>query len=842
LRLQAPPFRPRRDHNQLIEVPISLHRPSHIQSIYCLRVLKITSSGQATPGTNVFPDLTGKDRVKQQNPYKNWHSLLDLRLVLAVVVVCIIAGQWRPGFWTPFSGCIVEFGQWLNPPVRTTPDVALLEVDRPERALWGMAAEFDPSAEGSGVDQSLAKALKALAEQSKTIGILLPYPIDSFDLNSHQVKGLIGNDAKATVKALRDKIGQLEQMRSLLAGDTVVLGIAGSQVVGQAPLSVAPGHLADVVPQLRSWLWPIKSGIDLLPAADFEYFPALTQLQAEQSVVLEGQDNIYPGFALALLNRSIDRTAAGADAARRVQWRRDIDVLVVGERELPLAANGKLVPLVTHYSAMTPSFARLSLSAAMARPVSSSIVLVGGSNDPLLERSAATVAALVDGLVLVEPRWFAPLNKILLLSSLLGFFLLIPRISWKTGLALCAGLAVILVAIQLAAQLLKGWWLPMADLLWCLVLGFCIMQVWQRKQMHQEAQVRLRLPHLSDGDAARSQELPQVAQLQSPPPEQKNTLRETQALWARKTTISPRHGSDNNLATTLVMELDNPLVLGRYEIQRELGRGAMGTVYLAYDPKISRKVAIKTLNFKHFEEPQLTDIKARFFREAAAAGRLNHPHIVPVFDVGEEQDLAFIAMDYVDGQPLSKFVTEANLLTPFEAYRAAGHVARALHYAHQNNIIHRDIKPANIIYCADPYRLKVTDFGIARLVDESRTSTGEILGSPLYMAPEQLQGKTINPRADLFSLGVTFYQLLTGQLPFKGDNLASLTYDIIYGKPQSVRKIYPELPYSATRIINRALQKDNAKRFASAQEMAEAIEKAMRRDFPDEAKAAGFIV
>ncbi len=774
--------------------------------------------------------------MKQQNPYKNWHSLLDLRLVLAVLVVCIIAGQWRPGFWTPFSGCIVEFGQWLNPPVRTTPAVALLEVDRPERAIWGMSADFsgDPSAD-SGIDQSLAKALNALAEQSKTIGILLPHPVDSFDLNSLQVKQLIDGDDTETLDALRDRIGQLEQMRALLAGNAVVLGIPGSQVVGLEPLSVAPGHLADVVPQLRTWLWPIESDVTPLPLADFEYFPALTQLRAEQSIVFERQGEIYPGFALALLNRSIDTTA---ETAAPSQWRRDIDVLVVGEQKLPLAANGKLVPLVTHYSAMTPSFARLSLSAAMARPVSSSIVLIGDSNDPILERLAATVAALVDGLVLVEPRWFAPLNKILLLSSLLGFFLLIPRISWKMGLALCGALAVILVAIQLTAQLLKGWWLPMADLLWCLALGFCIMQVWQRKQMHQEAQVRLRLPHLSEVNP----DAKQIAQLQSPPPEKKNILRETQELWARKTAISDRHAGNSNLATTLVMELDNPLVLGRYEIQRELGRGAMGTVYLAYDPKISRKVAIKTLNFKHFEEPQLTDIKARFFREAAAAGRLNHPHIVPVFDVGEEQDLAFIAMDYVDGQPLSKFVTEASLLTPFEAYRAAAHVARALQYAHENNIIHRDIKPANIIYSADPYRLKVTDFGIARLVDESRTSTGEILGSPLYMAPEQLQGKTISPRADLFSLGVTFYQLLTSQLPFKGDNLASLTYDIIYGKPQSVRKVYPELPYSATRIINRALQKDSAKRFVSAQEMAEAIEKAMRRDFPDEAKAAGFIV
>ena len=789
--------------------------------------------------------------MKQHNPCKNWHSLLDLRLVLAVIVVSIIASQWRPAFWTPFSGSIVEVGQWLNPPVRTTPDVALLKVDRPERVLWGLAADFSGKSPTptQQTDSDLDKALEALAAQSKTIGILLPYPIDAFDLNSIQLKGLMEKDDSETVEALRGQIEQLEQMRELLAGDSVVLGIAGSRVGVPAPIEVAPGHLADVVPLLRSWLWPIHGDLARFPHADFDYFPSLTHFQAEQPLVYEEQGRVYPGFALELLHRSLVPVDTDMDLPAPVlQWRRDIGVLRAGEKELPLAANGKFVPLVTEYSAMTPSFARLSLSAAIARPVSSSIVIVGSTEDPTLERLAGTLAALVDGLVLVEPRWFAPLNKILLLSSLLGFFLLLPRISWRFGLALCSTLAVILIVVQLSAQLVKGWWLPMADLLWCMALGFCIMQIWQRKQSHQDAQMRLRLPHLSNENVVAKPSgsgSPHLVQLQSPR-QKKNILRETQALWAQKTVVSAKHSVDhsldNNLATTLVMELDNPLVLGRYEIQRELGRGAMGTVYLAYDPKISRKVAIKTLNFKHFEEPQLTDIKARFFREAAAAGRLNHPHIVPVFDVGEEQDMAFIAMDYVDGQPLSKFVTEANLLTPFEAYRAAGHVARALHYAHQNNIIHRDIKPANIMYSAEPYRLKVTDFGIARLVDESRTSTGEILGSPLYMAPEQLQGKTISPRADLFSLGVTFYQLLTGQLPFKGDNLASLTYDIIYGKPQSVRKIYPELPYSAARIVNRALQKDSAKRFTSALEMAEAIEKAMRRDFPGEAKEAGFIV
>lgn len=774
-----------------------------------------------------------------------------MRFLVVLIAACLILSHWRPSFWLLPSSGLIEVGLWLDPPQRTPPQVALIEVDHPESLIWGRV-----NGDASRYDPSLVRAVESLTAASKTIGIILPFPVDLFDLDSAQLERLLEDEGDNALAAVRAQIQQQQHMRELLESDQVVLGLRHRQTAEPVPLDVQTGSLASVVPFLRAWLWPVEGGVQQVPASGLRYFSVMTQPQAEQSFVLEEQGNVYPGFTLELLYRSL-RNAAGPDGTEDFSrvWRRDSNVLENGLNRVPLSSRGTLIPLVDEYHTMSPSFARLSLSAAALRPVDSSIVLIGSRDDPILERTAASVVSLVEGLVLTEPRWFAPAQKIVLLILMAVFLLLLPRLKFRFGLAFCIGLALVLVSLQLCAQLLWHWWTPVADFLWYVPAAFVVMQIWQRKQKEQEAQVRLRLPNLSESAAVPDKEnaeqvdrpaepVPASAPVahMPPPREVKNPFRRVQEIWQQGSVTSPGHSARDNLATTVVMELENPLVLGRYEIQQELGRGASGIVYLAYDPKISRKVAIKTLNFRNFDEPQLRDIKARFFREATAAGRLNHPHIVSVFDVGEEQELAFIAMDYVDGQPLSKHVSETTLLSPFEAYRAAAHVARALHYAHQNNIIHRDIKPANIIYSAEPYQLKVTDFGIARLVDESRTSTGEILGSPLYMAPEQLRGKTVTPGADLFSLGVTFYQLLSGQLPFKGDNLASLTYDIIYGKPQSVRKVFPELPTSATRIINRALQKDAAKRFESALEMAEAIEKAMRRDFPDEAKAVGYIV
>ena len=260
--------------------------------------------------------------------------------------------------------------------------------------------------------------------------------------------------------------------------------------------------------------------------------------------------------------------------------------------------------------------------------------------------------------------------------------------------------------------------------------------------------------------------------------------------------------------------------LGRYEILGELGKGSMGLVYKALDPKINRLLAIKTIRFAdEFDEDVIQEIKERFFREAEIAGQLSHPSIVTIYDVGEYQDLTYMAMEFLEGDDLEHFITKKNLLPLRRILDIVAKVAEALDFAHKAEVIHRDIKPANIMLLKKG-GVKVTDFGIAKAISSSRTKTGVILGTPNYMSPEQIMGQKIDHRSDIFSLGVLFYQLLTGDTPFHGDNLSALLYQITQVSQPSVRMLNPKIPKVCEQIINKALAKDPDERFKDAGEMA----------------------
>ncbi len=198
-----------------------------------------------------------------------------------------------------------------------------------------------------------------------------------------------------------------------------------------------------------------------------------------------------------------------------------------------------------------------------------------------------------------------------------------------------------------------------------------------------------------------------------------------------------------------------PARLGRYELTHELGKGAMGVVYRGRDPRINREVAVKAISLAdEFDPDDLEQARTRFFREAEMAGRLSHPHIVTIYDAGEDDGTAYIAMELLRGQHLVEYTAAARLLPPAIAIEIVARLADALHYAHQNQVVHRDIKPANIMFDAPSGELKITDFGIARLTDSGRTRTGVVLGTPSFMSPEQLQGRPVTGRSDLFSLAV----------------------------------------------------------------------------------------
>ena len=284
--------------------------------------------------------------------------------------------------------------------------------------------------------------------------------------------------------------------------------------------------------------------------------------------------------------------------------------------------------------------------------------------------------------------------------------------------------------------------------------------------------------------------------------------------------------SGKSNASTMVLDkagVSKPM-LGRYEIEKELGKGAMGVVYLGKDPKIGRVVAIKTMALaQEFEADELEDVKSRFFREAETAGRLNHPNIVTMYDAGEEHDLAYIAMEFLKGKDLAPYTKPDNLLPLPKVMNIIARVADALDYAHKQNVVHRDIKPANIMYDPETDTPKVTDFGIARITDSSKTKTGMVLGTPSFMSPEQLAGKKIEGASDLFSLGVSLYQMACGKLPFEGDSMAQLMFRIANEPHTDILSIKPDLPACLVAIINRSLAKQVEDRYANGAEMADAL-------------------
>jgi hypothetical protein len=290
--------------------------------------------------------------------------------------------------------------------------------------------------------------------------------------------------------------------------------------------------------------------------------------------------------------------------------------------------------------------------------------------------------------------------------------------------------------------------------------------------------------------------------------------------------VQANHPSPEQTDTPLSL----PPTLGRYQPLEPIGKGATGYVYLGRDPAINRIVALKVIDLTlDYEGDELESISESFLREASIAGGLNHPNIVTIFDVGRTEGLAYIAMEYLKGQHLSDFAVPGRLLPIDTVLELVGRAAHALDYAHAHNVVHRDIKPANIMYDSVSDSLKITDFGIAKLIDANRTRTGIVLGTPAFMSPEQLEGKNVNRHTDLFALGVSLYQLLTGCLPFRGASMTKLMFVIANEPHQAITAVRADLPKWLDGVIDRALAKDPADRFQSGAEMAATLRRGLAK-------------
>ncbi len=292
-------------------------------------------------------------------------------------------------------------------------------------------------------------------------------------------------------------------------------------------------------------------------------------------------------------------------------------------------------------------------------------------------------------------------------------------------------------------------------------------------------------------------------------------------LWKRTDEASPRPGEMHK-------------TLGTFEVIREIGRGSMGVVYLGRDIGSGRDVALKTMALaSQFNANALQDAKERFMREAEILTWLHHPDIVTIYDVGEEHGLAYIAMEFLKGKELTEFTRPDALLPVPKVLEIIARAADALGYAHdeghEKGIVHRDVKPGNIMYDPADNSVKVTDFGISRLINLNATRLGIVLGTPLYMSPEQVMGKQITGVSDLFSLGSTLYQLLCGRLPFEADSEFEVMRRVVHEPHTDILAVRPDLPACVCALIDRALAKTPEDRYQSGYEMAAAIRQCASR-------------
>ncbi|MBX9963244.1 MAG: CHASE2 domain-containing protein [Burkholderiales bacterium] len=480
---------------------------------------------------------------------------------------------------------------------------------------------------------------------------------------------------------------------------------------------------------------------------------------------------------------------------------------------------------------------------------------------------AHSVSSILNENFFVQPAWgtWVSLAVFLLIAAYLA--LLLPRLKAGLAAALTGALMVVLIAAHFALMTTQLMWIPLMSAVVLLLVGHLALTtkrflVTERGKLRSDLESaesnrmlglafqgqgqldmafdKFRKCPLDDGimdnlynlalDFERKRQFNKAQSVYEYMGGHNRKFRDLEQKLSRakqmsETVILGTAGGRTN-ASTLILEggqVEKPM-LGRYQVEKELGKGAMGVVYLGRDPKIGRVVAIKTMALsQEFEPDELEDVKQRFFREAETAGRLNHPYIVTIFDAGEEHDLAYIAMEFLKGKDLAPHAKSGNLLPLPKMLSIAARVAEALSYAHAQNVVHRDIKPANIMYDPEADAVKVTDFGIARITDSSKTKTGMVLGTPSFMSPEQLAGQKIDGQSDLFSLGVTVYQLASGGLPFQGETMTQLMYKIANEAPADILALNPALPDSLVAIIDKALAKDKSHRFATGEQMAAAL-------------------
>lgn len=654
-----------------------------------------------------------------------------------------------------------------------------------------------------------------------------------------------------------------------LAKNTLLVG--GLAVSGgeKKNVSLKPYRLTahtDLNNVFSRYVWPVTYEPYIEAATSpIQQFLLPSQTIAAPLLLQDDRSAIYESFYLRLLR------IGAKHKDKLIKWSQGAPVKI-GEQAIHMGFDGSVIPLYGNAAGMTAPVVQLTLAAALRAERLEGWVLIGRDQSPVLQNTAQILTAVNDGAYLTQPVFVPALKLLVYLLLFIACFVVLPRLSIFGFIVFFIASAILAVASQLLLSYVADYWLPTGDILITLAALFFLMLIWRARNSY-EASLKIKIQKLALMSARLSYQdkhYLRALKLIKQVPIDKYSLKdyykiadalletgaakEALPLW-RLLYKRARHFKDVKqkinqceklLQVPVVMaSSDKTQVicvntslekLGRYQVRSVLGHGGSGVVYEGFDPVITRDVALKTLNLNVFSAQNQNKVKHRFLAEVKTVGKLNHPNIVSVFDVGKQDNWAYIAMDLARGKPLTEYVAKNALLPVAEVYWIGLKVAEALAFAHKQNIVHCDIKPGNIIYDRETFDVKVTDFGIAKWLDEAHTETGEIMGSPLYMAPEQLQGRPVVAQTDIFSLGATLHQLLTGVAPFNGRSIAEIQQAVLYSQPESLRAINESLPTSAARIVNRALKKKTAERFSSASDMAFTLNKAIIRDFKDEAK------
>jgi serine/threonine-protein kinase len=599
-----------------------------------------------------------------------------------------------------------------------------------------------------------------------------------------------------------------------------------------------------------------------------EFYPSLAAMVVAKSLNLTAKDiQIRPGEALQIGNFKV---SADPQMQMYTYFYKDRDGMpAIPEDSFFDVASGK-IPADKYRD-------KIVLIGPTATGVGSVFVTPVNATTPAIELLGHTVSSLLQGHFFVVPTWGWIVERLVFVLVAAYLIALLPRLSAGLGAGVSASIVVVLLATHFVLMTGQGMWLEFMQPLALLVVGHVLLvtkrfMVTERGKEVSDAQSAanarmLGLAFQGQGQLDMAFDYFRKVPLDDTVMdnlynlaldfERKRQFNKAEAVFSYMAGYNPKFrdleaklsrakhmsetvilgGATTHPGGTLALGggTEKPM-LGRYQVEKELGKGAMGVVYLGKDPKIGRVVAIKTMALsQEFEADELAEVKERFFREAETAGRLSHPNIVTIFDAGEEHDLCYIAMELLKGKDLIPYTKAPNTLPLDKVVSIVARVADALGYAHKHNVVHRDVKPANVMYELESDVVKVTDFGIARITDSSKTKTGMVLGTPSYMSPEQLQGKKIDGRSDLFSLAVSLYQLSCGKLPFEGDSMAQLMYKIANEDAPDILQYNPKIPPALVAFLDKAMAKDADQRYQTGEEFASEL----RATFGGTGAAAG---